>query len=213
MPNTELIENVLNLIGIFAFALSGALVGVQREFDIVGMAVLATATALGGGIIRDLQLGDTPPTALRNLWWLALPLIATVVTFFFHPVVNRMRRTVLVLDAIGLGVFCASAAAKASAFGVGALAAIMLGTITGIGGGIIRDLLAGEVPAVLRKDSKLYAVPAVLGSTFVVVAWGMEQRGIWVQAVGAALICGMRLLALWRGWGAPVPRLVTRAAD
>jgi len=201
---TTVLENVLNLIGLFAFAVSGALLAVRRQFDLVGMAVLATITALGGGIIRDVLIGAIPPAALRNTWWLAVPLVATAVVFFLHRPVGRLNRAVLFFDAIGLGVFCAAGTAKAIAFGLVPLAAILMGTITGIGGGILRDVLAGDIPSVLRKDSKLYAVPAVLGSTAVAVAHVAGWDGIWIQVMAAALITGLRLLALWRGWGAPV---------
>lgn len=194
------------LIGIFAFALSGALLGVRRRFDIVGMAVLATVTALGGGVIRDVLIGDVPPAALENIWWLLLPLVATAVTFFFHPQVTRLRRAIHVFDAVGLGLFCATATAKATQYGVSPLAAVLLGTITGVGGGILRDLLAGETPAVLRRDSQLYAIPAVAGCTVVAVAHSLGYDGLVIQTVAASGIVAWRLAALWRGWGAPVPR-------
>lgn len=203
---TDAIEAVFNLIGIFAFALSGALMAVRKRMDIVGMVVLATITALGGGMIRDVLIGDVPPAAFRNVWWLILPLIASVLTFFLHPVVSRLHRAVQVFDAIGLGVFCASATAKAAGYGVSPLAAVLLGTVTGVGGGILRDVLAGEIPSVLRRDTKLYAVPAVAGSIIVAVAHGADQDGLWVQAVAALFVCAFRLAALWRGWGAPAPR-------
>src|SRR6187549_3498324 len=92
---TEVVEEVLNIIGITAFAFSGAVLGVRKQFDIVGMAVLATATALGGGLIRDALIGATPAAALTNPWWLLLPLLATVITFIWHPQVQRLRRGVM----------------------------------------------------------------------------------------------------------------------
>lgn len=200
------VEVAFNLIGLFAFALSGAVLAVRKQYDIVGMAVLATVTALGGGLIRDVLLGDLPPAALRNTWWMAVPLIAALLTFFFHPQVAKLRLAVQALDAVGLGIFCAAAAAKSLAFGVSPLAAVILATITGIGGGVLRDMLAGETPSVLARDSKLYAIPGVLGSIAVVSAYQLGWTGIGVQALGALGICGLRLLALWRGWTAPVPR-------
>ena len=106
---TEVVEEVLNIIGITAFAFSGAVLAVRKQFDIVGMAVLATATALGGGLIRDALIGATPAAALTNPWWLLLPLLATVITFIWHPQVQRLRRGVQLFDAVGLGVFCATA--------------------------------------------------------------------------------------------------------
>ena len=118
MPATEIVQNTLILIGVFAFALSGALLAVRRHFDIVGMAVLATVTAVGGGVIRDVLIGDIPPAALTDPWSLLIPLAAAVLTFFFHPRLARMGRTVQLFDAIGLGVFCATATTKAAATGI-----------------------------------------------------------------------------------------------
>lgn len=201
------VQDALNLLGILAFSFSGAMLGVRRQFDIVGMAVLATVTALGGGMIRDVLIGATPAAALRNPWWLVLPLIATAATFWWHPVVQRrrLRWTVEFFDAIGLGVFCATATVKALSYGVTPVAAVLLGTITGVGGGILRDVLAGVTPAVLRKDSRLYAVPAIGGCIVVAIAGSYGYATVLVQAAAAALICALRILALWRGWTAPVP--------
>ncbi|MDQ2756136.1 MAG: TRIC cation channel family protein, partial [Actinomycetota bacterium] len=158
----------LNLVGLFAFALSGALTGVRRSFDVVGMAVLATAAALGGGILRDVLL-EVPVVALVTPSWLLLPLAATVVVFFFHPVVSRLARAVDVVDAVGLGLFCATATAKALAVGAPPVAAVFLGTVTGVGGGVLRDVLAGTIPSLFRPQSRLYAVPAVAGCLALVV--------------------------------------------
>jgi len=204
--NPSTVEFVLNLIGLFAFALSGALLAVRKQYDIIGMAILASMTALGGGLIRDLMIGDVPPAALRNTWWLIIPLIATVITFFFHPQVAKLRRAVQLFDAIGLGVFCAAGATKALLFGLSPLASVLMGVLTGIGGGILRDVLAGSTPAVLARDSKLYAIPTILGSTAVVVAAQFGANGIIVQFSAAIGITALRLVALWRGWTAPVPR-------
>lgn len=197
----------LDLIGIAAFALSGALLGVRRRFDIVGMAVLATATGLGGGLLRDVIIGAVPPVAMQDPWWIAVPLVATVVTFFFHPHVQRMHLAVDVLDAVGLGVFCATATATAWDYGVSPPAAVLLGLITGIGGGILRDVLAGVRPTVLRRDSQLYAIPALAGSVVVALGLSLGLRGLWLQALAAAGIAAFRMLAMWRDWHGPTPRL------
>jgi uncharacterized membrane protein YeiH len=205
MSASEIVETTLILIGVFAFALSGALLAVRQKFDIIGMAVLATVTAVGGGIIRDVLIGDTPPAALTDPWSLVLPLVATVLTFFFHPRVARMERTVQLFDAVGLGVFCATATTKAAASGISPIAAVLLGTITGVGGGILRDLLAGQTPSVLRQDSRLYVIPAIAGSTVVAVVYSLGYTNTAIQGVAAAAICGFRLLALRYRWTAPVP--------
>jgi uncharacterized membrane protein YeiH len=162
-------------------------------------------------MIRDALLGATPAAALTNPWWLLLPLLATVITFVWHPHVQRMHRGVQVFDAVGLGVFCATATVKALDYGATPLAAVLLGTVTGVGGGVFRDLLAGTTPSVLRKDSRLYAVPAVGGCAVVAVAAQFVSVTIWLEATGAAVIVLVRLLALRFGWTAPVPRV--RFAD
>ncbi|GAA1892171.1 trimeric intracellular cation channel family protein [Lapillicoccus jejuensis] len=196
---------VLNLVGIFAFSLSGALLALRQGYDVVGMAVLATVTALGGGMLRDVLLG-VRVAALDHPWWLLLPLGATLVAFFFHPAVTRLRRAVEVVDAVGLGLFCVTGTLKALQLGAGPVPAVLLGSITGVAGGLVRDVLARETPTLFRPDSRLYAVPAVVGCALLVL---LAQAGVTSDVVGvgaAALICGVRLLALWRGWTAPVPR-------
>ncbi len=206
--STALLESLLVYVGIFAFALSGALLGVRRGFDIVGMAVLATATGLGGGILRDVLLGQVPPTALEFPALLLIPLGATAVTFFFHTLVDRLRRAVEVTDAVGLGVFCATATAFALSLGAEPVAAVLLGSISGVGGGLLRDVLAGVTPALFTRDSRLYAIPAVVGSTAVAVAGvsGLTTGGM-VQTGAALLVIVLRIGALWRGWTAPMPRV------
>lgn len=204
---THAVTDALNYIGLMAFAISGALMAVRKNMDVVGIVVLAAITALGGGMIRDALIGDLPVMALRNTWWLVIPLAAAGIVFFFHQQLRRLHKAIQVFDAVGLGVFCAAATAKAPQFGLGPVAAVVIGVITGIGGGILRDLLGGEIPSVLRRDTHLYAVPAVAGCILVAVAHELGQDGVWIQALAAAAICGMRLLALWRRWGAPAPRL------
>lgn len=199
------VETVLTAVGILAFALSGALMAVRKDMDVVGMAVLATLTALGGGVLRDLLLG-VAPAALRTPWWLVVVLAAVVATFFFHGALTRLRRAVLVCDAVGLGLFCATSTALALANDVGGIAAVLVGSAGGVAGGVLRDVLAGEIPSVLRRDSQLYAAPAVLGAALVVAADAAGLSGGWVLVVAGSAIALVRLLALWRGWRAPAPR-------
>ena len=208
MPVTasDVVLTAITFIGIGAFAVSGALMAVRKQFDVVGMLVLATITALGGGMARDVLLGATPPEAFEHTGWLVVPLAATALTFFFHSQIGRLRRAIVVFDAIGLGVFAASGTIKAIDFGLSPLAAVMLGTVTGVGGGMLRDVLAGEIPTILRRDTQFYAIPTVLGCVLVVPAleWGLDRV---VTLFGAAvLVTGLRLLAVWRRWYGPVPR-------
>jgi uncharacterized membrane protein YeiH len=196
----------IDIVGLGAFALSGGLLAVRRRFDIVGIAVLATVTSVGGGIIRDVLAGHLPPTALTTTWWLAIPLAATAATFWFHRSIARMTAAVEVLDAIGLGVFCAGGTATASAAGLPPPAAVLLGTVTGVGGGILRDVLAGVTPAALSSQSRLYTIPAVTGCCLVAgaIAAGIDWPG--TQITAALVIVAFRLVAIRRRWHAPSAR-------
>lgn len=200
------LEEVLNLVGTFVFAMSGALLAVRKRYDIVGIIVLAEITAIGGGVLRDLVLGAVPPAAFTDHVSFLLPLAAAALTFFAHGMMNRIQAAVLIFDAAGLAVFCVAGAAKAVAYGIGPVEAVALGALTAVGGGIMRDVLANEQPVVLRADSTLYAVPAVLGATIVVVASGLHRYGPTVAALAALLVFALRLAALRYGWHAPHPR-------
>ena len=200
-PSTLLI--VLDMLGIFVFAISGALVAVRKELDIFGVLVLAGTTGLGGGFIRDVLIGAVPPAALADWRYLLVPLVAGLATFFFHPAIGRMERLVNVFDAAGLGLFCVTGALKALAFGLGPVPAALMGMLTAIGGGVARDLLAGRVPVVLR--SEIYATPALVGASLA-VAVNTAGFQTWTAALPAAAVCfGWRLLAMRKGWNAPRP--------
>jgi uncharacterized membrane protein YeiH len=164
--------------------------------------VLAFAAATAGGIARDALIGATPPAALVDWRYLAVSMLAGLVTFYFSEQVQRLRNPVQLFDAIGLGLFAVNGAAKALAFGLGPSGAILLGMLSGIGGGIARDLLIVEIPSVLRRE--LYAVAALLGAACVVIgdAAGWPAAPV---AMGGALACFvLRLLAIRRGWQLPV---------
>lgn len=199
---------LVDLAGVFVFALSGASLAVRKEFDVVGMTVLALVTALGGGLARDVLLGDVPPPALRSQLYLLIPLGAVVVVAIGHRVVEQMRRPVLLFDAVGLGLYCASGAAKALDAQLGPAAAILLGTLSATGGGIVRDVLARDVPMVFRSDTVLYAIPAAVGAGMVVVADRFDVDRTPAVVVVAAAVCTLRLAALHFGWRAPGARRV-----
>ena len=200
---------VLDLLGVFVFALSGATLAVSRRFDAFGVLVLASAAALGGGVARDVLL-DVPPVALQDTRYLVVPLVAGVLVFFFSPLVERLAGAVRLFDAAGLGLFVAAGTAKALDLGVGALAAALLGCLTGIGGGVLRDVLAGVVPVVLRRE--VYAVPALLGAAIVVAGHGQGVRGPGILAAAVAVVFGLRMLGVWRDWHAPAAPLRRPAA-
>ena len=195
---------VLDLVGIFVFGITGGLVGVRKKLDVFGIQVLALVTGLGGGFIRDVLIGATPPAALEDWRYLVVPVAAGLLTFFLHPGIGRVERLVNIFDAAGLALFCVTGARKALDYGLPPLSAALLGTIAGIGGGVIRDVLSGRVPVVLR--SEIYATPAFLGAGIVVVASALDYNGPWIP-LAAALVCfTIRLLAIRRGWNAPLPR-------
>jgi uncharacterized membrane protein YeiH len=202
--STDTLLLVLDLGGIFVFAITGGLVAVRKQLDIFGVLVLAGTTGLGGGFLRDVLINATPPAALADWRYLLVPIAAGLLTFSFHPAVGRYERTVIVLDAAGLGLFCVTGALKALDYGLGPVPAALMGMVTGIGGGMARDLLAGRVPVVF--SSELYATPALLGATWAVVAAQLDLS-VWAATVPGVLICfGLRVVSLWRDWHAPLPR-------
>ena len=194
---------VLDLTGIFVFAITGALVGVRKGYDVFGVMVLAGTTGLGGGFIRDVLIDATPPAALEDWRYLVVPVVAGLLAFVYHPAIGRMERSINVLDACGLGLFCVTGALKALDFGLGVVPAALMGMVTGIGGGMLRDVLASRVPTIFRGE--IYATPALAGSA-VVVALAHTDLQYWTIALlGGGLCTVWRLLAIWRHWGAPMP--------
>ena len=200
------LERILDLGGIFVFALSGASLGARKGFDAVGILVLGLVTALGGGLLRDVLISDVPPSALRDQAYLAVPVVASVIVLVGHRVVERLHRPVQVFDAAGLGLFCVAGTTKALDAGLGATAAVLLGTMTAVGGGVLRDVLAREVPMIFRADSQLYAIPAALGAAATVAANELEVEPALAAAAIATAVFVVRLLAMRRGWRAPTAR-------
>lgn len=193
----------VDLLGVFVFALSGGLLAVRKRFDVFGVAVLAVAAGLGGGIIRDVLIGSLPPVALRDWRYGAAALLAAGVGFAAHHPLERVGPAVRVFDAIGLGFFAVAGTSKALAFNLPAFAAVAMGVLTGVGGGLVRDVLAGEVPLVLRRE--IYAVAALAGALVVAVAAVLDQYGAAAAIVAIILTVALRLIAVWRRWDAPQP--------
>jgi uncharacterized membrane protein YeiH len=184
---------VLNLAGTFVFGLSGGLAGVQARLDAFGVVVLAVVVGLAGGITRDLLIGIAPQT-FRDWRYLAVAAGAGLVTVVAHPVLGRLERPILVLDAAGLALFCVTGASSALDHRVGTVEAIVLGAITGVGGGMLRDILLREVPVVLRTG--LYAIPALIGAAIVAVAAKIGTHSLAVPIAGAAVCFGLRLAGI-----------------
>lgn len=191
----------LDLAGTFVFAISGAMAGVKHRADLFGVLVLSFAAANTGGITRDVLIGAVPPAALRDWHYLGVSLAAGIITFYFPSRVKRQWSPVLLFDAAGLALFAVTGASKALAYGLNPVMATLLGMLTGIGGGIARDMLLAQVPTVLRAD--LYAVAALAGAAVVVIAHSLQLPAGAAALAGAALCFALRVLAMKHGWQLP----------
>ncbi|SRR5712692_498696 len=192
---------VLNLVGTFAFGLSGGILAVRKKMDLFGVLVLSVATGLGGGILRDLILGHTPPTTLSDWRFLAASSLAGLVVFLDYRQVVQWNRFITAFDAAGLAIFTVTGTTIALSAGLGPVPAALLGMFTGVGGGALRDVLAAEVPLVLRTE--IYAVASLLGATIIIIANEAQVLGSFAQIIAAAAIFGLRMVSVWRGWRIP----------
>ncbi|MFI5491204.1 trimeric intracellular cation channel family protein [Actinoplanes sp. NPDC051859] len=193
---------VADLIGVAVFAASGASAAVAKRLDLFGVAFVGFLAALGGGILRDLVIGAVPPLAFSDWRYAVTAIVASLAVFWLHPQLNRLRRTVLLLDAAGLGLFTVTGTLKAIDAGVPPVGACLVGMLTAIGGGLARDLITGEIPVVLQRD--IYAVAALCGAVAVTVLSWLNVADPITLALSAAGVTGVRLLALYRRWSAPV---------
>lgn len=194
----------LDLAGTFVFALSGALAGVKRRLDLFGILVLSFAAGNSGGITRDLLIGAVPPGAVADWRYLGVSLVAGLIIFYLPPLTARMSNLVLLFDAAGLALFAVAGAWKALAYGLNPVMAIVLGMVTGIGGGVMRDVLLAEIPVVLRAD--LYAVAALAAAAVVVIGHILQLPVAPVTAVALILCFWLRVMAIRHGWRLPVAK-------
>ena len=195
---------LFDLIGTFVFALSGGILAVRYRLDLFGVLVLACAAAVSGGIARDVLIGAQPPAALADWRYLATAMLAGVVTFYRHDTIERLRNPVQLFDAAGLALFAVLGTGKALAFGLSPFAATLLGMMSGIGGGIVRDLLVARTPVVLQAE--LYAVAALAGGSVVALAHVFGWPSAPAMAVGALVCFGLRYMAIRYGWHLPRAR-------
>ena len=195
---------VLELAGTFAFAISGATAARQRGLDLFGICALAFTVACGGGIIRDLCLGAIPPAGLKNWQYLVVALIASGLTVGLYPIVQKLKRPVLLFDAIGLSLFAVTGTQKALALGMNGQGAVLLGITTAVGGGVLRDILLNRVPVILEKE--IYASAALIGSLIVVSGnyfnWLSSE---WLSIIALVTCFTLRILALHYEWNLPAP--------
>ncbi len=194
----------LDLVGTFAFGLNGALTAIRAtRLDVVGVVTLGMMTALGGGVIRDVLIGSVPPATFQDWYYFALALGGGLIAFAVGHWLHRLETPITVLDAVGLSVFAVIGANKAIEYGLGAGPAVLLGVITAVGGGTIRDLMIGQVPTVLRKE--LYAIPAMVAAALTVAALGLNVYGLGAALAAAAVCFVIRMLGVHFGLNAPSP--------
>jgi uncharacterized membrane protein YeiH len=202
---------VLDLVGTFVFAISGATAGLRRRVVLFGTLVLSFVAGNVGGITRDVLIGSVPPAAINDWRYLAVSLVAGVITFYWSSAVDRLSSPVLIFDAAGLALFAVSGAQKAVVFGLNPVMAALLGMLTGIGGGMMRDILVAEIPTVLRAD--IYAVAALAGAVIVVIGNLLHIPPAATTVIGALLCFGLRLMAIRRDWQLPVAEWPGRSPD
>lgn len=207
----EIIFEALWIMGIVAFAVSGALVGVRKNLDLLGVLVVGLATGIGGGIIRDLIIGVHPPVSFTHWPYWTAALIGSLAVFFFHPSLLKIRRLEVVFDACGLGIFSAYGAAVAAASGLDPVTSVFVGAVTAVGGGVVREVLVNDIPGLLTRE--LYAVSALLGATTAMTITYATGQLILASVVGGIAATGLRLASYARGWHLPKPRPSEPAND
>ena len=200
-PAIQLFLTGLDLIGTFVFGLSGAVAAAKRGLDVFGILVLSVVAATTGGIIRDVLIGAIPPATLVDWRYLAISLTAGILTFYRLTVIDRLQSPVQLFDAAGLAMFAVSGAQKALAYGLEPPMAALLGMLTGIGGGMARDIMLTEIPTVLRAE--LYAVAALAGAVVVVVGESFNLPSTATTLAGVVICLGLRLGSIYWGWHLP----------
>ena len=205
MISIDTLVQILDLGGTFVFAISGAVAAVNRRLDIFGILVLSFIAGNFGGISRDVLIGAVPPAALTDGRYLLVSVLAGLITFFSYAGVDRLRSPVLLFDAIGLAFFAVAGAQKAITFGLNPVMSALLGMSTGIGGGMMRDVLLADIPQVLRSD--LYAVAALAAASTVVIGDALGLHYGASAIVGGAFCLGLRFMAIRHGWHLPVAHL------
>jgi uncharacterized membrane protein YeiH len=211
MPVTHVLLMVLDLGGTFVFAISGAVAAVKHRLDIFGILVLAFAAGNAGGITRDVLIGATPPAAMDDWKYLGVSVLAGLIVFFWYPLLARLSNPVLWFDAIGLAFFAVAGSQKALAYGLNPVMAALLGMVTGIGGGMLRDVLVNQIPTVLRAD--LYALAALAGAAAAVGGHLLALPPVATAVVGGILCFALRYMAIEHGWHLPAARRLSRSDE
>lgn len=191
-----------DLAGTVVFAIEGASAAIRAGLDLLGVLVLSFIVALGGGVVRDLLIGATPPSAIRDWRYPVLAFVTGSITFLIHTQIETMPALLLTtLDAAGLALFAVAGAEKALDFQINPFVAILMGAITGCGGGVIRDMLLARVPIVLVAD--IYASAALLGALVVVVGRRLGYPPAVAAVLGFVVCFALRIAAVQFGWQLP----------
>lgn len=197
----DLLLAVTNVVGIIAFSVAGSLKAIERRMDLLGVLTLGFSTSLAGGIIADVLLGKFPPSNLTEVQYPAIAIVSSALTFAFFRKLSKLRRPLLYADALGLGAFTASGASLTYSVDPNPVLVTLVGTITAVGGGVLRDVLANEVPLVLTRD--FYATAAIIGSlTYYALAYLGLFRG-YLTAVVLLLTFALRVAAIRGNWRLP----------
>jgi uncharacterized membrane protein YeiH len=193
---------VLDLAGILVFGVEGALAAIGGDLDFFGLMVLAFTTALAGGIIRDLLIGAIPPQSLRDWRYGTTAFVGGALVFFLHEFVLRIPGPLItVMDAAGLSLFAMAGTVKALDYRMHPFVAILLGGITGVGGGTVRDVFLAQVPNVLRSD--IYATAALAGAAVMLGARKLRVPPVWAAILGGVVCFVLRMVSVWRHWNLP----------
>ncbi|WP_344306033.1 trimeric intracellular cation channel family protein [Brevibacterium samyangense] len=194
---------LLDLFGVLVFAVSGNLLAVRKDYDFTGSVLLGFLAGLGGGMVRDVLLGRVPASLLNPIY-LVVPVLAALVVYLVGQHVERVRAVIIACDAVGLGLFCMTGTVITLGVGLGIAPALFMGVLTAAGGGILRDVVANENPAVFNS-SDLYLVPALAGSALTAVVFEAGVWNVWTALAVGAFVVVFRLAALRFRWRVPAP--------
>ncbi len=195
---------LIDIVGTFVFAISGALAASEKRFDIFGAGILALVTAVGGGTLRDLLIGSTPVGWMKDLNYLAVIVAAVMISHFFKTYILKLRRTMFLFDTIGIGLFTILGLQKTLSVGLSPVIAIMMGTVSAVFGGVLRDVLSNEVPLIFRKE--IYATACLAGGLFFVILQWIWAAPVINMLAGIALVIAIRALAVRKHWALPIIR-------
>jgi len=193
------------LAAIFISGLAGGLAGIRKGFDLFGVLVLAWTASLFGGVLRDVMIGSIPPVGISNWWFLISAVVGGIVVYFLYPKIARRTKAIVILDAFAMALFVWVGTIKGLVYGMGPLASAIVGVLTAVGGGVVRDLFTDNVPLVL-SDRQFYAIPACLGAAVTVLFWHLGWRDDFAAVFVVAGIAGFRLIALKLHWAVPAPQ-------